>query len=78
MQSLRNDLVGNFQCRSNLFLRLARIVIEQCLQFSVLEGFWPSFTRTVVNIEITVFEATERRKSKLPANDDYLAQNQTF
>ena len=93
-----------------LFLRLAQILIEQCLQFSVFEGFWPSFMRMDVNIEITVFEATEpitacfhleqhlrklfgaltisalqppffsneRRKSTLPANDDYLAQNQTF
>ena len=26
---------------------------------SVFKGFWPSFTRTVVNIEITDFEATE-------------------
>ena len=59
MQSLRNGLAGNSWCRSKLSLRLARILIEQCLQFSVFKGFWPSFTRTVDNTEITNLETTE-------------------
>ena len=57
-------LAGNSWCWSKLFLRLARILIEQCLQFSVSEGFWPSFTQTVVNIEITVIKATEPIKAR--------------
>lgn len=35
------------------------ILIEQFLQFRVFESFWPSFTSTVINIEIIVFKGTE-------------------
>lgn len=35
------------------------ILIEQFLQFRVFESFWPSFTSTVINIEIIVFKRTE-------------------
>ena len=42
--------------RSDGFNRFQQLIINN---ISVMEGFWPSFTRTVVNIEITVYEATE-------------------
>ena len=42
---------------SDGFVRFQQLIINN---ISVFEGFWPSFTRTVVNIEITYFEATER------------------
>ena len=41
---------------SDGFVRFQHLIINN---ISVFEGFWPSFTRTVVKIEITVFEATE-------------------
>ena len=52
MQSLGNILASKSYCKFSL--RLARILIEQCFQFSVFEGFWPSFTRTVVNGLFTI------------------------
>ena len=42
---------------SNGFVQIQKLIINN---ISVFEGFWPSFTRTVVKIEITVFEATGR------------------
>ena len=42
--------------RSDGFVRFQQFIINN---ISVFEGFWPSFTRTAVSIEITVFEATE-------------------
>ena len=89
---------------SDRFVQFQQLIINN---FSDFEGFWPSFTRTVVNIEITVFDAkktittrcftqtsisvnflelsmrfsfssNKRIESTLTANDDYLAQNQTF
>ena len=41
---------------SDGFVRFQQLIINN---ISVFEAFWPSFTRTIVNIEITDFEATE-------------------
>ena len=41
---------------SDGFVQFQRLIINN---ISVFEGFWPSFTRAIVNIEITIFEPTE-------------------
>ena len=46
----------SIQFPSDGFVRFQHLMINN---ISVFEGFWLSFTRTVVNIKITVFEAME-------------------
>lgn len=54
IQSLEIGLAGGSYCWSKVSLRLARLSMEQCLQFRAFKGSWPSFTPTVVSIQITV------------------------